>query len=357
MRTLSDATSRAAFAARVFMQSRNIFVLLLLQTACTKPPAAPLPKLTIDNERIAVTGMSSGAYMATQVHMAYSDHLIGAALLAGGPYGCAQGSLDTALTFCIAGEPQAPDANMLARLASERSKKKLLAPLSGLSGDRVFIMHGRNDRTVAEAVSVATKDFYNALSATPEASGLQIQSDTARNFGHTFPTEAEGGACIESEAPYLGRCNFDAAGLIMQSLFGTRKTEPVKQTSGELLQFNQSSYLPKDEDAFMADNGYIYIPKNCIGGTACGLLIAFHGCEQNAEKIGEVFVRDTGFNRWADTMNVVVLYPQTRASYMPLNPKACWDWWGYSGANYDTRNGVQMRWLVNTVAALGARLE
>jgi hypothetical protein len=51
-----------------------------------------------------------------------------------------------------------------------------------------------------------------------------------------------------------------------------------------------------------------------------------------------------------------VLYPQTRATYMPLNPKACWDWWGYSGAAYDTRKGLQLRWLANAAAALGAPL-
>jgi hypothetical protein len=52
----------------------------------------------------------------------------------------------------------------------------------------------------------------------------------------------------------------------------------------------------------------------------------------------------------------VVVYPQTRASFMPLNPKGCWDWWGYSGADYDTRNGVQLRWLANLVDALGIPL-
>jgi hypothetical protein len=51
--------------------------------------------------------------------------------------------------------------------------------------------------------------------------------------------------------------------------------------------------------------------------------------------------------------DVVILYPQTRASFAPLNPQACWDWWGYSGSNYDTRQGVQPRWVVNAVKALG----
>jgi poly(3-hydroxybutyrate) depolymerase len=67
-------------------------------------------------------------------------------------------------------------------------------------------------------------------------------------------------------------------------------------------------------------------------------------------------VRDSGLNRWADVHDVVVLYPQTRATYMPLNPKACWDWWGYSGPDYDTRKGVQLRAIANMAAALGAPL-
>jgi hypothetical protein len=25
------------------------------------------------------------------------------------------------------------------------------------------------------------------------------------------------------------------------------------------------------------------------------------------------------------------------------NPNGCWDWWGYTGAPYHTRNGAQMR--------------
>ena len=91
----------------------------------------------------------------------------------------------------------------------------------------------------------------------------------------------------------------------------------------------------------------------CATGKPCGLLVAFHGCKQNVDAVGEAFVRDAGFNRWADVYHVAILYPQTRASFAPLNPQACWDWWGYSGANYDTRQGVQLRWVVNAVKALG----
>ena len=76
-----------------------------------------------------------------------------------------------------------------------------------------------------------------------------------------------------------------------------------------------------------------------------GLVIVLHGCEQSLGKIGDRFARDSGFNRWADALDLVVLYPQAQSSLMPLNPKACWDWWGYTGPDYDTRNGAQIKWI------------
>src|SRR5262249_61408216 len=61
--------------------------------------APPLPRL--DAEQTAtVSGLSSGAYMAVQVHVAHSARIKGAGALAGGPYYCAQGSLWSAYYHC-----------------------------------------------------------------------------------------------------------------------------------------------------------------------------------------------------------------------------------------------------------------
>ena len=35
------------------------------------------------------------------------------------------------------------------------------------------------------------------------------------------------------------------------------------------------------------------------------------------------------------------------------NPRGCWDWWGYTGTDYATRNGVQIATIVAMVARLG----
>jgi len=47
-----------------------------------------MPKVAIDRNRVDVSGISSGAYMAGQMHVAFSKTFRGAALLAGGPYWC-----------------------------------------------------------------------------------------------------------------------------------------------------------------------------------------------------------------------------------------------------------------------------
>ncbi|MCP4379638.1 MAG: hypothetical protein GY794_26155, partial [bacterium] len=71
--------------------------------------------------------------------------------------------------------------------------------------------------------------------------------------------------------------------------------------------------------------------------------VAFHGCEQNAEEIGDAFYRHAGYNEWADANRIIVLYPQTVATIgQPFNPKGCWDWWGYNGPEYAAKGGAQI---------------
>ena len=61
--------------------------LLLTCLAFSAPllAAEPAPELNIDPDRVTVSGISSGALMAHQMHIAYSDMFSGAAILSGGP--------------------------------------------------------------------------------------------------------------------------------------------------------------------------------------------------------------------------------------------------------------------------------
>src|SRR5512132_772362 len=67
--------------------------------------------LNIDKAQISVSGISSGGFMAHQFHVAHSSNVMGAGIVAGGPYYCAEGSIAHAVTKCskfIALECNAP---------------------------------------------------------------------------------------------------------------------------------------------------------------------------------------------------------------------------------------------------------
>ena len=66
--------------------------------------------LNLDPNEISVSGISSGGFMAHQFHVAHSRNLMGAGIIAGGPYNCAQGSVVTALRECTAFGAQATHA-------------------------------------------------------------------------------------------------------------------------------------------------------------------------------------------------------------------------------------------------------
>ncbi|MBB5206820.1 hypothetical protein [Chiayiivirga flava] len=331
---------------------------VLLLAGCGDDAAPPLQALTLDPTRVAVAGISSGATMAQQVHLAYSDRIGGAALVAGSPAGCAENSLDFALSRCIKGAPQGPSAPALAARARALADAGRIAPLEGLAGDRVLVTRGASDALVAAAVTRAAHDLYPALehAAGQSFSPAMTLAFVEGSFAHVWPTRDAGGDCGTTAAPYIGRCGLDLAGDIVAALFVTPPVAAPDQARGAPTPFDQNAFLPGGADAFLADTGLVYIPSQCGEPGRCGLLIAFQGCEQDIGSIGDLFARESGFNRWADVADLVVLYPQTRATYMPLNPKACWDWWGYSGAEYDTRDGLQLRWLANAAARLGVRL-
>ena len=95
--------------------------------------------------------------------------------------------------------------------------------------------------------------------------------------------------------------------------------------------------------------------------SACRVHVAFHGCRQGDESVGDRFYGSAGYNPVADANAIIVLYPQVQPSgYFPYNPRGCWDFWGYSSfdpfqPDYYTRDAVQMKAVRAMLARLGQR--
>jgi poly(3-hydroxybutyrate) depolymerase len=289
--------------------------------------------------------------MAVQYHLAHSASVDGAGILAAGPWGCAAGSTWRALSTCMYPTTWSPLPDTAASVAAAQrlAAGGKIDATTGVQPDRVWLLSGDADDTVERPVVDALAAFYRHWVATD-----RLRYVTLPGAGHAMFTQDDplANACATSEPPFINRCGtFDAAGELLAWLLGPLQPK-VATPSGTLLAFDQTPWTAAAGAFGMAASGYAYVPDACRGG-GCRLHIAFHGCRQDAEQIGERFAARAGYNGWADSNRLVVLYPQTTPRYgwawdgwVPrwiYNPKACWDWWGYEDGDYLSSSAPQIR--------------
>ena len=119
---------------------------------------------------------------------------------------------------------------------------------------------------------------------------------------------------------------------------------------GNLFQFDQT---PFGTGGSLNTFGYIYVPTACANGASCALHVNFHGCEQTTADIGNDYPNHVGLNEWAESNNIVVVYPQVvRSPLVPYNPNGCWDWWGYNSPAYASKLGYQVSFVNNIITTL-----
>lgn len=313
-------------------------------SACDRegPAEDALPSLGA-NGRVTVSGVSSGAYMAGQYLVAYSGSTAGAAFVAGGPWGCARGDIARAFKNCISGDGL--DVGDLHAIALAKAAAGTIDATENLRGARALVFRGTADAIIAGSVVDALREW---LSAYVDAADVVTIADVPAVHG--WPTSGHGASCDAFTAPYINDCDYDLAGEILAHLHGELDA-PASET-GPLRRFDQRAF----GDAGLAEFGYAYVPAICRDDAGCAVHVFFHGCEQSAETIGTELAEHAGFNRWAETNAVVVLYPQVEKSLAaPVNPLGCWDWWGYTGENYLEQSAPQLAAVRQMVARLADR--
>jgi hypothetical protein len=287
--------------------------------------------------------------MAVQFHVAHSRIVRGAGVIAGGPYFCAQSSVWTALVNCMAPTRMqpVPEVRLLVAEATAFAAAGRIDPLSHLAGAKAWLFSGTKDRTVERPVVAALDRFYREYLA---ASAVVFEDDLPA--GHAMITADAGAACGLTEPPFINDCDFDAAGRLLEHLAGPLQP-PGTGMAGRVVRFDQDEFVTGGGGTIsMAGEGFAYVPAACERG-GCRVHVAFHGCRQGVAAIGERFVSEAGYNRWAETNRLIVLYPQALATngwtgswWAPrfvYNPRGCWDWWGYTGPDYATQSGAQVR--------------
>lgn len=294
-------------------------------------PAA-LPAYNTDLSQTSVSGLSSGAFMAAQFAVAYSSVVVGAGVVAGGPFYCAgefgnvfyDVNLMTAMTVCMnpaASFASPPDARALLTNAQTFAAAGEIDPLANLRRQKIYLFSGTKDTTVTSNVVDQAKRFF-ALAGVP---GAQIAYVNNLPAGHALVTDKQADqACALTATPYINDCHVPQAQNILEHIYGP--LNPKSATlGGRIVAFNQASFL--GANASMSAIAYAYVPGACAS-ERCRVHVAFHGCEQNEKAVGDAFYNGAGYNEVADANNIIVLYPQAEISVM--NPKGCWDFWGYT---------------------------
>lgn len=304
--------------------------------------ATSLKSYSIDPSGITISGVSSGAYMAVQMQVAYSQTFAGAASIAGGIYWCAQGDSQRAQSECMGSPQSIKSENQIAK-ARELEKSGAIDSLANLKTQKIYIYASPKDSIINPVNSDKLREFYGALANT-----ANVEFVNSVSSAHGWPTLDKGGPCSFPMLPWILNCNYDGAGEILKQMYGNLAPRG-QMVASHLLKFSQSDF--GDSSTPLYNEGWVYVPTSCAQGETCKLHIALHGCQMNPDYIQDKFANMSGLNEWAETNHIIVLYPQS-AKIMGSNPYACWDWFGFTGNNYVEKSGAQMSALYKMILRL-----
>lgn len=319
-------------------------VVLAALAAGAASAAVNLPAYNVDTGKTTVSGLSSGGFMANQLGIAYSSLFKGVGVFAAGPYMCAGLSNYTACMYNASISATAL-TNMQNRIDTWSGSQ--IDNKANIAGQQVYLFVGTSDTTVGQNPVTALKTQYTN-NGVPAAN---LEHVVRSGASHTFPTDFDStgnNSCGTAASPYISNCGYDGAKAVLTKFYGALNARNDAPAASNFIEFNQSEFTT---NAGMAATGWVYVPSSCASGTQCKVHVALHGCQQSTDKIGDKFVKNTGYARWADTNNIIVLFPQTKtdntsrstaASGSLANANACWDWIGWYGTSFAQKTGPQM---------------
>lgn len=290
-----------------------------------------------------VSGVSSGAYMAVQMQIAYSDLIAGAASFAGGAYGCSKGDIGQARLVCMS-HPEKVNVPELIDASVKSEQSGEISPLQNLKNKKLFIFQSPKDSINKPASSDKLIEFAEKLFLVNH-----IEIENKVESAHGFPTLDQGQSCDLPVKPWILKCQYDGAGAAMRAL-GLNIQARGSAKPENLWPFSQLEFsVPESR---MANQGWVYVPTDCQNHEPCRVHVALHGCQMSGEDIQNEFALKSGYNEWAEVNKIIVVYPQASKSGNG-NPYGCWDWFGLTGPHYATKLGPQMQALRKIIGRLG----
>jgi poly(3-hydroxybutyrate) depolymerase len=287
---------------------------------------------------------------------------------------------------------QNPDqANIDWSTVYQNETDHLIDSTSLIRNQKILIYQGSGDRVVHPPMQKKLKEFYSEMKV-PEANVKMVTSTGA----HNFPTDLKDqNSCFSQSVPYISSCDMDLAGSLLRQLTGMQTLVRSTDREANVKNLYQVTQNLNGPDANLrpnsvADYGYLAASSFCLNHPEqCAVHVALHGCEmsdsfdsvfdkmysdsvkkgylkmrteqesfpmsplpyleQRTIRYGALrFALDSGYLDYVEANKLIVLFPQTwiTEDNYPLNPKGCWDWYGWTGRQYATNQGAEPRWLM-----------
>ena len=171
-----------------------VAILAATATAAGQHDASSAKSPAQSGKLVSVSGVSSGAYMAAQLQVAFSETFMGVGSVAGGPYYCAEDMTDiTAIkTKCMAGLGIVPgDYEPYRDKAIELAKNGQIDPVSKLGKTRAFIFNSIEDQVINPGLGYLSVLFFQYFSDDPGnnvAAWNAIPGYVGYTVAHGLPT-------------------------------------------------------------------------------------------------------------------------------------------------------------------------
>jgi len=365
-----------------------------------------LPRISIDLDGISISGLSSGADFAAQFQVAYSGILRGSGVFAGQPWLCAVTRFPDDIQIPVCEHvthrdqcttdfpaPSVPLCNgcdegatlhydhcknnvawvrpsLLAEQAHKAAELGLIDPVENLKKAKIYLYRGTKDATYKNGSVANVGILLQALGVPAE----NILFNNSIPSAHSWPTASYGSKC---GAGVIENCGYDGPGDCLSHIYATdapgasplvRPTSADAWNRSALYEYDQTPYWSTDNNGTavynattpratgLAATGYVYVPRRCwqnqsYSGRGCRLHLSLHGCGVNGYY--DEAVQHLGFEAWAESNDMVVLYPRIQPHGFTIETKSgCWDAYGQSGPDYALKTGVQMKAIRDMISAI-----
>lgn len=233
----------------------GILIALTLAEPGLVQAASNLGPYNVNPNTVTVAGISSGGYMAVQLQVAYSSHIHGTAVLAGGSYYCAQDNEVLWAAACATGVG-VPISSLVSYTKSQAAAGAI-DPTSNIGGKPIYMFSGLLDTVDYQLTMDDLKQYYSSFT-----SSSYITYNNSTPAEHSWVTPDATNPCYLLAPPFMNNCGLDIEKTFLAMFYGSLQSRNTKP-EGSYVQFDQNSFCAAANCAAigMDSTAWLYVPK------------------------------------------------------------------------------------------------